>query len=97
MRIALLGVGAIGTILGALLSKRGEDIVLVDTYKEQVDTLNRSGAKIVGFMDLTVPVNAIMPHEMSGKYDLIISTTKQTALKESLNHQQFPEMVRSQL
>ena len=84
MRIALIGAGSIGTILGALISKGGKDIELVDSHKEHVDALNRNGAKIVGFINSTIPVKAIMPNEMSGKYDLIISTTKQTALKESL-------------
>ncbi len=84
MRIAIIGAGSIGTILGALISKGGEDIELVDSYKEHVDALNRNGAKIVGFMNTTIPVKAIMPNEMSGKYDLIISTTKQTTLKKSL-------------
>lgn len=85
MRIALIGAGSIGTILGALLSRAGEDIVLVDNYQEHVDALNKKGAKIVGFMDCTVPVNAITPDEMNGKYDLIISTTKMTGLEDSLN------------
>jgi 2-dehydropantoate 2-reductase len=86
MRIALLGAGSVGTILGALLSRRVEDIVLVDKFKEQVDALNQKGARIVGFMDCTIPVKAITVDEMSGKYDLIISITKHTALEESLAH-----------
>jgi len=84
MRIALTGAGSIGTILGALISKAGEDIELVDSNKDHVDALNRNGAKIVGFINSTIPVKAILPSEMSGKYDLIISTTKQNTLKKSL-------------
>jgi 2-dehydropantoate 2-reductase len=86
MRIALLGAGSVGTILGALISKGGEDIVLVDSFKEHVDALNQKGAKIVGFMDHVEPVKAILPDEMSGKYDLIISITKQTTLERSLQN-----------
>jgi 2-dehydropantoate 2-reductase len=86
MRVALLGAGSIGTILGALLSRAGVDIVLVDSYEEHVEALNRHGAKIVGFIDGTIPVTAILPSEMNATYDLIISTTKQTALQESLHH-----------
>ena len=71
-------------ILGALISRAGADIELVDSYKEHVDALNRDGARIVGFMDATIPVKAVMSDQMTGKYDLIISTTKQTTLKESL-------------
>ncbi len=84
MRIALIGAGSIGTILGALITQAGKDIELVDSNNEQVDALNRNGAKIVGFLNSTIPVKAILPRQMTGKYDLIISLTKQAALKESL-------------
>ena len=84
MRIALLGAGSVGTIIGALISKGGEDIVLVDNYAEHVDVLNTYGARIVGHIDHAIPVKAILPEEMTGQYDLIISTTKQTTLAESL-------------
>ena len=84
MRVALVGTGSIGTILGALITMTGEDIELVDSNLEHVNALNRNGAKIVGFMNATIPVKAIMPRQMNGKYDLVISLTKQTALKESL-------------
>lgn len=84
MRIALLGAGSIGTIIGALISKTGEDLVLVDRLKEHVDALNKNGAKIVGHVDMTIPVKAITPDQMDGKYDLMICTTKQTTLRDSL-------------
>ena len=48
MRIALIGAGAIGTILGALISEGGEDIELVDTYQEHVAALAQNGATIEG-------------------------------------------------
>ncbi len=88
MRIALLGAGSVGTIIGALLSKGGENIVLVDSYEEHVDILNAYGARIVGYLNHSIPVKAILPEEMSGEYDLIISTTKQTTLEESLTNAQ---------
>ncbi|MBT4639247.1 MAG: 2-dehydropantoate 2-reductase, partial [Deltaproteobacteria bacterium] len=37
MRVALLGAGSVGTIIGALITEGGENIVLVDSYAEQVD------------------------------------------------------------
>ena len=77
-RIALVGAGSLGTILGALVTKGGEDIVLVDVNKEHVKALNEKGARIVGHMDLTVPVKAITPDKMEGIYDLVIYLTKTT-------------------
>ena len=90
MRIALVGAGSMGTILGALLAKGGEDIVLVDVNQQHVKALNESGARITGHMDLTVPVRAILPDDMQGPYDLVIYLVKTTndekALAEILPH-----------
>jgi len=76
MRIALVGAGAMGTIIGALISKGGEDIVLVDLNEPHVKALSEKGAKITGHMDITVPVKAITPGEMEGIYDLVIYLVK---------------------
>jgi 2-dehydropantoate 2-reductase len=86
MRIALLGAGSIGTIMGALLCQSGQDVVLVDNFKAHVDTLNQCGAHIKGKMECTIPVQAISPEEMEGCYDLIVSLTKQTVLRLSLKN-----------
>ena len=85
MRIALLGAGAMGTIIGAYLTKAGYDVELVDNYKDHVDALNEKGAHIVGFVDEIIPVKAVYDDGLTGKYDLIISLTKQTTMKEALN------------
>jgi 2-dehydropantoate 2-reductase len=86
MRIALLGAGSIGTIMGALLCQGGQDVVLVDSFAEHVGVLNQCGARITGRMDCTIPVRALLPEEMGGCYDLIISLTKQTVLRVSLTN-----------
>lgn len=90
MRIAVMGAGSLGTILGAFVAKNGGDIVLVDANKEHVDTLNRHGATVTGNLDLFTPVKAVTPDQMTGIYDLVIYTVKQTfndvALKQLLPH-----------
>lgn len=79
MRTAIFGVGSLGTITGALMSKNGVDVTLIDSYKAHVDELNKNGASIVGKMELSnVPVHAILPEEMEGIYDVIFLMTKQT-------------------
>ena len=88
MRIAIIGSGAMGTILGAFLTKKGYNLELVDTYKEHVDALNEFGAKIIGTQEFIVPVKAITPDQMSGIYDLAILFTKQTA-----NHIVLPHLL----
>ncbi len=78
MRIALVGAGSLGTIAGALLSKVGLDIVLVDANEEHVNALNSMGARIEGHMEATILVKAIRPHDMEGTYDLFIYMVKAT-------------------
>lgn len=76
-RIALVGAGSLGTIIGAYVSKAGKDITLVDTNKAHVDAMNKNGAKVVGFTEMTVPVKACLPQEMTGVYDVVFVLVKQ--------------------
>jgi len=84
MRTAILGAGSLGTVIGALLSKNGCQVDLIDSFKENVDALNKHGAKVTGFMDLIVPIKAYTPDQLSGHYDLVILLTKQTTNKTAL-------------
>ena len=77
-RIAVMGAGSLGTILGAYLSKAGRDVVLIDAYQAHVDALNQNGAHITGAVEMTVPVKAITPEQMEGQYDLFFYLAKQT-------------------
>ena len=79
LRTAILGCGAMGTVLGAFLARNGCPVDMIDSYREHVDALNREGAHIVGTVDFTVPVNAVTPEEMEGIYDVVFLFTKQTA------------------
>lgn len=80
MRTAILGAGSLGTIMGAVVSKNGGDVVLVDSFKEHVDALNEKGATVTGYLDLkNIPVKAITPDQMEGIYDVVIVLLKQTA------------------
>ena len=77
MRYAIYGAGSLGTVLGAYITKNGVDIDLINRNKAHVEALNCSGAHITGTVNMTVPVKAITPDEMSGKYDVILLLTKQ--------------------
>ena len=77
MKIAIYGAGSLGTVLGAYLAKAGVDVDLITRNREHVDALNRDGAKIIGTVNMTVPVHALTPDEMTEKYELIILLTKQ--------------------
>ena len=83
MRYAIYGAGSLGTILGAYVTKNGGEIELVNRNKAHVNALNTNGAKIIGKVEMTVPVKAVLPDEMSGKYDVIFLMTKQLQNKIS--------------
>ena len=77
MRIAIYGAGSLGTILGAYLAKGGVEADLISRNEEHIAALQKNGAKVVGKASFTVPVKALLPSEMEGKYDLIFLLTKQ--------------------
>lgn len=90
MRMAIMGAGSLGTIIGALLTKNGYSVDLIDANAQHVEALNNSGAKIIGLMDLVQPVRALTPDQMTGEYDLffyLVKTTQNdTALKYVAKH-----------
>jgi len=91
VRAALMGVGSLGTIIGALVAKNGGQMTLIDANRVHVDALNEKGATVIGKMQLSgIPVHAITPDHMEGIYDLVILLAKQTyndvALRQLLPH-----------
>ena len=47
-KILFIGAGAIGSYLGAFLSRAGHDVTLVDAWAEQVDTIRQRGISVTG-------------------------------------------------
>ena len=76
-RYAIYGAGSLGTVLGAFITKNGGEIDLVNRNAAHVEALNAHGARIIGMVDMTVPVHAITPEQMAGTYDVILLLTKQ--------------------
>ncbi len=77
MRACIYGAGSLGTVLGAYITKNGGQVDLINRNKAHVEAMKANGAKVIGTVEMTVPVTALTPDEMSGKYDLIILLTKQ--------------------
>jgi 2-dehydropantoate 2-reductase len=48
MRILFVGAGAIGSYLGAFLSRAGHDVILVDAWGEQVEAIRQGGIAVTG-------------------------------------------------
>lgn len=88
-RIAVMGAGSMGTLLGACLTRAGRPVDLIDVDRLHVDALNAGGATVQGTMNFNVPVHALTPQEMEGVYDLVFLLVKQTQNKlafEQLKH-----------
>jgi len=76
-KAAIYGAGAMGTILGAYIAKAGYEIDLITRNKEHVSGLKDKGAQIIGKIKFNQAVRALLPEEMSGKYDIVLLMTKQ--------------------
>ncbi len=77
MKCAIYGAGAMGTVLGAYIAKAGREIDLINRNREHIASLKEKGAHIVGTVDFVQKVNALLPEEMTEKYDIILLMTKQ--------------------
>ena len=47
-KLLFVGAGAIGSYLGAFLSRAGHDVTLIDPWAEQVETVRKSGISVTG-------------------------------------------------
>lgn len=77
IRCAIYGAGSLGTVLGAYMTQNGAKVDLINRNKAHVAALKEHGARIKGTVDMTVPVTALTPDEMTGAYDVIFLMTKQ--------------------
>ncbi|HEV8641977.1 MAG TPA: 2-dehydropantoate 2-reductase [Methylomirabilota bacterium] len=64
MRIAIVGAGAIGCVVGGLLTRAGRDVTLIDQWPEHVETMKRKGLRLSGTCgQQVIPVKALHVHE----------------------------------
>jgi len=81
MKIAVIGAGAIGSVVAGYLHKAGEDVVLVGR-PQQVQTINQQGLRIKGARgEEIVKVPALS--RLNKKYDLVIFTVKTQDMEEA--------------
>ena len=86
MEIAVYGAGAMGTVLGAFLCRAGYSPDLISRDQAHIMALKTAGAKIGGRFSFSAPPfdgkdgrgSALLPAELSKKYDIIFLLTKQT-------------------
>ena len=77
MKFAVIGLGAIGSIVGGLLTKSGEDVVLIGK-KYQVEIINQKGIRIDGFNDTILVENVHASNDLSviSNVDVVIICIK---------------------
>ena len=46
MKTAILGAGAMGSVIGGLLAKAGHDLTLIDVWREAIEAINTRGLRI---------------------------------------------------
>lgn len=81
MRIAIIGAGAIGSVVAAYLSKAGEEVVLVGR-QDHVEAIRRNGLLIKGVRGQeTVRLKVLT--KLDREYDLIIFTVKTQDIEDA--------------
>jgi len=86
MNIVVLGAGAIGSLFGALLSKKND--VLLMGRKQHIRAINKNGLKLIGKTNMTIKLPATDSiNKVTSSPDLLILAVKaydtETAVKEA--------------
>ena len=77
MKYAILGAGAMGSIVGAILAKGGQEVVLVDPYKEHLEKVARVGLQVKwpDRTEMVYPATCVNP-AAAGPVDVVILLVK---------------------
>ena len=77
MKTVIIGAGAMGSLFGGLLSRSGEEVWLVDIWKDHIDNLRSRGLSLEEKREThTVRVNATTDVTSPGKADLVLIFVK---------------------
>jgi len=87
MRIAIIGAGAIGSVIGGLLCKAGEDVTLIGR-KSHVDAINHNGLILEGQSGKSV-IRVKAAENLDFKPDLALLTVKSQDVASSIRKVQL--------
>jgi 2-dehydropantoate 2-reductase len=87
MRIAIIGAGAIGSVIGGLLCEAGEDVTLIGR-KSHVDEINHNGLILEGQSGKTV-IRVKAAENLDFKPDLALLTVKAHDVESSIRKVQI--------
>jgi 2-dehydropantoate 2-reductase len=79
-RIAIVGAGAVGSLVGGLLTKAGHDVTLIDQWPEHVESMKARGLHLSGTCgEHLIKVKALHLHEaqrLSHHFDTVFISVK---------------------
>lgn len=86
MKIVVLGAGAMGCLYGGRLADSGQDVTLVDIWRDHMEAINRDGLTIEETAGTRVVKNlrGVCAAEEAGPADLVIVFVKATATEEAM-------------
>lgn len=78
MKIAIFGVGAMGSVYAGLFAEAGHEVIAVDIWQDHVDAINAKGLRVEGASgDRIVPkINATTNPDSAADCDLYVLATK---------------------
>lgn len=81
MKIAVLGAGAMGSLYGGMLALAGNEVVLIDVWKEHIDAVNRDGLTIdsPGGRHVVRNISGVTEPSAAGTAGLVLVFVKATA------------------
>jgi 2-dehydropantoate 2-reductase len=83
MKIAILGAGALGSIIGGHLVRAGEEVTFI-ARGERAAFLQKNGIQITGLVDFTVPVTVITDPRGVKEADFLLVTVKTYDIESAL-------------
>lgn len=87
MKIVIAGAGAMGSRFGLMLHEAGNQVILIDSWPEHVESINKDGLRAVhNGVEKVIPISAFLPDQVDPDYqaDLIILFTKSLGLEVML-------------
>lgn len=83
MKIAVMGVGAMGSVYAALLAEAGNDVWAIDTWAEHLDAIRQNGLRVEGASGdrIVTNVQAVSDVAEAGECDLYIIATKASGVE----------------
>lgn len=85
MKIAVLGAGAMGSLYGGMLAEAGNEVILIDLWKEHIDAVNRDGLTIESPNGRRVVrnISGVTEPEAAGTVDLALFFVKAAATAQA--------------